>query len=100
MLSLFGDELPDAPPPKKTGQAKGYAAKPGTGPEGETCGTCKFIRTKDMAKRYHKCWHNRHNWTSGPGSDIRVRSPACGMWRPMEPQEPIEPQEQEEETPS
>jgi len=56
---------------------RGYANPPGTGPSGETCGSCKHIfRTK----RYRKCELRKATWTHGPGSDILARSPACKSW--------------------
>ena len=57
---------------------KGYAAPPGSGPEGETCGSCAHHTTRHWSKTYHKCALIKP--TKGPGSDIRVRSPACARW--------------------
>jgi len=58
----------------------GYAARPGTGPRGETCKGC--------ACAYQSHGGNRSYWkcslvvpTSGPGTDIRLKSPACSQWR-------------------
>lgn len=61
-------------------QANGYAAAIGSGPAGETCGTCGNHRVNTMrsGKRFHKCGLTKQ--TSGPGSDIRVRSAACWRW--------------------
>ncbi len=60
--------------------AKGYYFDPGTGPAGETCGSCKHICRNQMSKTYLKCGLNKHKWTGGPASDIRARSPACRYW--------------------
>jgi hypothetical protein len=57
---------------------KGYAAHPGSGPEGETCGTCKNLISRHMSKTYFKC--DLVDWTGGPGTDIRKKSPACSHW--------------------
>ena len=87
MKSLFGEEIPDQAEkkqPPKTTVPKGYAAAPGTGPAGETCGTCRFHVIVRYANKYHKCEKMRMKWTGGAGSDIRVRSPACWFWKPME----------------
>jgi hypothetical protein len=65
-------------------EAAGYAAAPGTGPEGETCKTCKHIHANQMAKTYYKCALMRHKWTGGPKTDIRVKSPACVRWERKE----------------
>lgn len=56
-----------------------YAARPGTGPVGETCGSCKHI-VRAWNGRYRKCDLVRRLWTHGPGTDIKARSPACSKW--------------------
>lgn len=61
-------------------RAKGYAAEPGTGPEGETCGSCAHHATVSYSKIYHKCGLLRQVWTGGRATDILVRSPACRLW--------------------
>lgn len=55
----------------------GYAAPPGTGPHGETCGSCGslHVHMTGSRKRFFKC--NLVNWTHGAATDIRMRSPAC-----------------------
>lgn len=54
-----------------------YAAWPGTGPSGETCGSCQHIM---RTARYRKCDLVRRLWTGGPGTDIKARSAACSKW--------------------
>jgi hypothetical protein len=61
---------------KKTG----HAAPPGTGPEGETCGSCEHLFRNSMARTYFKCLLRRSTWTGGFGTDVRVRDPACKHW--------------------
>lgn len=56
----------------------GYAAAPGTGPAGETCGTCEHFRRS--AAGFHKCAEARRI-SHGPGTDVRVTAPACAVWR-------------------
>lgn len=56
-----------------------YAAPPGTGPAGETCGSCRHI-CRHPSGRYRKCGVVRALWTHGPGTDIKARSPACAKW--------------------
>jgi len=58
---------------------RGYAALPGSGPAGETCGTCMHI---GRYRRYRKCKLMRAVWTNGPGTDILARTPACSRWQP------------------
>ena len=68
-------------PPKKTG----YAARPGTGPEGETCKTCEhYVRVSYHGKLWRKCFLMRRFWTHGPGTDIKAGSPACRKWAQKE----------------
>ena len=60
----------------------GHAAVPGTGPKGETCKTCQHCTpTGNGGKTFYKCGLCRIGWTHGPATDIRVKDPACGMWR-------------------
>jgi hypothetical protein len=56
--------------------ARGYAFFPGTGPAGETCGTCAY----HVNRGWHKCALRRVSWTSSVATDIRVGSPACAKW--------------------
>lgn len=53
--SLFGWDEPMKPRKAKRGQPKGNAAPIGSGPKGETCGTCAHLRKVVFAKTYHKC---------------------------------------------
>lgn len=89
MKDMFGNEvtvaearalLAKARKGRKPTPPKGYAAPPGTGPEGETCKTCRHIYRNEMSKTYLKCALMRAYWTGGPGSDIRAGSPACRRW--------------------
>jgi hypothetical protein len=59
---------------------RGHAAAPGTGPQGETCGSCAHLVNKRMARAYKKCALMRAAWTGGAGTDVRVRDPACAKW--------------------
>lgn len=77
MKGLFGD-VPDDP----TKAAKtGHAAPVGSGPTGETCGTCAYyIVVSYHDKTYRKCGKMRASWTHGPGTDIRKKDAACRLW--------------------
>lgn len=72
---------------RRTGKAPiardGWADKPGTGPEGETCGSCTYCEAFHYAKRYYKCSGRagRH-WQGGRATDIRPLDPACSKWAP------------------
>lgn len=63
-------------------QAKGYAAPPGTGPAGHTCGDCLHLcRNKLRSGRtFPKCGLRHTTWTGGRGTDVLVRAPACRKW--------------------
>ncbi len=64
---------------------RGYAYPPGTGPAGEKCGTCKFACSSGGGRKtYYKCLHLKPRWTAGPGTDIRLKSPACKLWAKKE----------------
>ena len=65
------------PKTKKTG----HAWRPGTGPEGETCKTCRHLVRKVMSKAYLKCGLMRAHWTGGGGTDVRAGDPACREWQ-------------------
>ena len=65
---------------KKTG----HAWPPGTGPEGETCGSCKHLYRKLMSKTYLKCDLMQAVWTGGGGTDVQAKDPACKKWEKPE----------------
>ena len=75
----------DAAPKRKPTVKNGYAAPPGTGPEGETCKTCAHkVRCGNYGgKSFLKCNLRRSTWTSGEGTDILARTPACNKWEPV-----------------
>lgn len=60
----------------------GYAAPPGTGPEGKKCKDCahKNSMSNGGAKHFIKCNLRRATWTHGEGTDILARSPACSKF--------------------
>lgn len=60
---------------------KGYAALPGTGPAGETCGSCEHLVRRRMASTYLKCGLMQAHWTRSSATDIRAGSSACGQWQ-------------------
>ena len=85
---LFGEDIKAEPVrvtpsgrKRKPTKPNGYAYRPGTGPAGETCGTCEHKVRKQMGGTFLKCGLAHHKWTGGPGSDILARSPACSGWK-------------------
>lgn len=91
--NLFGDPDLIAPVVMVRGKKKrsstkpnGYADRPGTGPPGETCRSCRHRKENEnrTARTYWKCGLMRHVWTGGAGTDIKAGSPACSKWEGKE----------------
>ncbi len=67
-------------------EPKGYIAPPGTGPDGETCGSCDhYTRVQGGARAHPKCGLNEARWTHGRASDILKSAPACNKWNKNQP---------------
>lgn len=88
-IDLFG-EIPEAAVEPLRGKhytrPKGYVAMPGTGPVGETCGSCAHVVKcgAGHSKQWHKCRLSEGKWTNGRGSDVLARSPACEKWQKVQ----------------
>lgn len=66
-------------------QPRGYADHPGTGPEGETCKSCKHSYHGGTGhKSFPKCALTRRCHTSGRRTDILMRAAACSKWEKPE----------------
>ena len=85
MPDLF-PEMPSAVVVRPKYRAGGTPARPGSGPEGETCRTCAnlFCWHWRGNRRYYKCKIIQHRWTSSYGTDIRLKYPACRFWKSKE----------------
>ena len=72
----------EAAPKRKPTVKRGYAAQPGTGPDGKTCRDCahKVTCGNHGGKSFIKCELRRATWTNGEGTDILARSPACSKF--------------------
>lgn len=78
-------DLPTARRRRRRGEPNGFASPPGSGPKGESCGTCRhYCSVQGGARAYPKCGLLRHRWTNGPGTDIRKSAPACRHWQKEE----------------
>ncbi len=82
LLDIMGKEFSLTPEEKRRATShspkrSGYAHPPGTGPAGETCGSCKHCWRSD---RFRKCELRKAAWTHGYATDILARSPACKSW--------------------
>jgi hypothetical protein len=64
---------------------------PGSGPRGQSCGTCAKLSSRKFNKKtYFKCHVLMRFWTGGKGTDVRKKDPACLSWEPrIELVEPI-----------
>ncbi|MGY6257262.1 hypothetical protein ACXIVK_27775 [Paraburkholderia caledonica] len=83
-VDLLGDTIIErvSEARRKPTTPNGYAGSPGRGPAGETCRSCQHKRStgSSTARTYWKCGLMQAHWTGGPGTDIRMRSPACQFW--------------------
>lgn len=80
--TMGGDTVVMPTRSKRYIKQRGYAAPPGTGPAGETCGSCEHIA---RGRKYRKCDLNRACWTHGPKTDILARAAACRLWEKAKP---------------
>jgi hypothetical protein len=63
---------------------------PGSGPRGQSCGTCAKLCSRKFQRTYYKCHVLMRFWTAGRGTDIRKKDPACMSWEPrIDKLEPI-----------
>jgi hypothetical protein len=67
---------------KTRSKKHGHAAPSGTGPQGETCGSCKNLarETARGGRTFLKCALMRAVWTYSYGTDVRARDAACRKW--------------------
>ncbi len=74
------------PDKRKPTVKNGYAAPPGSGPEGKTCKECAHKRSMGNygGKRFIKCELRRATWTHGEGTDILASAPACSKFAQQE----------------
>lgn len=78
---LFGDKSAPrayASPSTYSAKPNGYAARPGTGPENETCGSCTHCRQRTVhGKHFYKCALMMAAWSRDRATDIVLKAPAC-----------------------
>ena len=80
---LFGVTIPPPTAYRKDGRRRrcGYAARPGTGPKGMRCYSCKHcIKVQHDGVRSHKCELIASRWTYEAETDIKYNAPACSNW--------------------
>jgi hypothetical protein len=78
---LFGQPITK---PVKSAPDYAHPAKPGTGPDGETCGTCAHCTKTGRRRIYYKCGKIRPNWTHGSETDLRLKDQACMFFKKVE----------------
>lgn len=78
--NLFGD--PEPARNQRARRIQGHAAPPGSGPVGETCGTCAHCRFREYSagRRYYKCGRMAAHWSADRSTDIRKGDAACRHW--------------------
>lgn len=78
---LFGEPLPAAVVRHKAAKRSiGYASRPGTGPKGQRCYSCKFAhRVAEAGRHAWKCEHRAAVWDR-PESNIKPGAPSCREW--------------------
>jgi hypothetical protein len=82
-VNIFGEPITLTPlRGKHYVQPRGYAGRPGSGPKGESCGTCAHAARFKQSKCWIKCELNRAKWTGGRATDILAGTAACGKWKP------------------
>lgn len=59
-----------------------HAYAPGSGPPGQTCGTCDKCIAKQYNRTFYKCRVMLRHWTKGRATDVRKRDAACMAWEP------------------
>jgi hypothetical protein len=63
---------------------------PGSGPPGQSCGTCAKLRARTFNRTYFKCNVLKKFWSAGRATDVRKKDPACICWEPwIDKVEPI-----------
>lgn len=70
----------------RTPVPRGYAAQPGSGPQGMRCLDCRHMRKLEApsgARSFFKCFLIRERWTSGYATDIKARAPSCEKFQPF-----------------
>jgi hypothetical protein len=89
-LDLLGDPLSERPARPGRLTPRGYAADPGSGPDGRTCADCAHCKRVPGGGRrqYSKCDLCPGTWTHAAGSDIARGSPACRHFSPCTPEAP------------
>lgn len=83
--ALLRRERPGTPRKRRADPApQGYVAAPGSGPEGQTCGSCRHVSRQasgsPSGRSWAKCGLMRGIWTGGRKTDVLARSPACSRW--------------------
>jgi hypothetical protein len=58
-----------------------HAARPGSGPPGETCGSCHHLLLSGSRGQFRKCGKMRGTGSRSARSDVRKEDLACVVWQ-------------------
>ncbi|WP_431281635.1 hypothetical protein ACQW02_19815 [Humitalea sp. 24SJ18S-53] len=73
--------IAELPPQRFAIPITGHASLPGTGPAGQSCGTCAhLVRVSGNRRDHAKCGHRAGKNTRSATTDIRLSHPACRCW--------------------
>lgn len=83
-VDLFGAPI-SAPAKPRPQPSLGYAARPGTGPKGQRCNTCRHCMLVSAdGQRVRRCELTAPKWDRGAQMDIKHNAPACKHWERKE----------------
>jgi hypothetical protein len=61
---------------------RAHPYRPGSGPEGESCGSCAKLVIKRFSEDFFQCHVQRRYWLSEERTDIKATDRACLAWEP------------------
>jgi hypothetical protein len=80
-LDLFPD-MPTPSPAEMEKEPNKMRKHLGPGPEGTTCGTCRYLYRKKWGGTYFKC--ELYGDSNGPGTDFRKKWQSCRKYEARE----------------
>lgn len=83
-LDLFPD-MPQPSPADMVKEPNKMRKQFGSGPEGTTCGMCRYLWRKNSGGTYFKC--KLYGDSNGPGTDFRKKWGSCAKYEAKEDEE-------------
>lgn len=68
--------------PKGGASDRAHPYPPGSGPRGQSCGTCAKLCTREYRRKFFKCRVLMKHWTRTRATDVQLRDAACLAWEP------------------